>query len=316
WARAVEVAVGVLVVHEESVGGEKDKKDKGKKGAPAEVVEEKKDPDADLPQQYHKTIETEDVLLRRRIDRIRHHACDQLRDLRHTSLTSYTLLEDCISLRFQTEMDAIRELMIVIKEAIEQETRLPNYLVLEGEKFRVNFRVLTFEPELEGRPGSPVEKGAPDQFTVLQLLNLALQFRSIAPDGTITSKDFVDCLHKMGTMSAGTELLPETYMNADVLQLQQLCVPLDPYETGFVNWRKFLMLNARILPAPTAEVVRGLRDGVRDVESFRDWTISKKDYESLSIWFEEDADDFLGGGGEETGKERFNRGAKLKTAIF
>lgn len=46
----------------------------------------------------------------------------------------------------------------VIKEAIETEVRLPNQLVLEGERFRVDFKLLTFMPELEGRPESPVEK--------------------------------------------------------------------------------------------------------------------------------------------------------------
>jgi hypothetical protein len=54
-------------------------------------------------------------------------------------------------------MTAIRDMLILIKEAIELEMRLPNQLLLEGERFKVNYEILTFEPEPEPRPESPVE---------------------------------------------------------------------------------------------------------------------------------------------------------------
>ena len=73
-------------------------------------------------------------------------------------LSTYTSLDEMVGSRFTGEMEAIRQLLLVIKEAIESEVKLPNYLELSGDKFNVNFSVLTVDPEPVARPESPVEK--------------------------------------------------------------------------------------------------------------------------------------------------------------
>lgn len=73
-------------------------------------------------------------------------------------LASYTHLDEMVGARFTGEMEAIRRLLLVIKEAIEAEVKLPNYLELSGDNFNVNFSVLTVDPEPVARPESPVEK--------------------------------------------------------------------------------------------------------------------------------------------------------------
>jgi RNase P/RNase MRP subunit p29 len=78
--------------------------------------------------------------------------------LRQKGIDVYYLLDEWVGTRFQSEMDAIRDTLNVIKEAIEAEVKLPNEMILEGEKFKVDFNVLTYEPEPDVRPDSPVEK--------------------------------------------------------------------------------------------------------------------------------------------------------------
>jgi hypothetical protein len=93
-----------------------------------------------------------------------------------------------VIIRFHTELEAIREMSNVIKEAIEVEARLPNELVLEGEKFKVNFDTLTYEPEPEPRPESPVEKQCKGH-TLSHILSIFLftNERFIASAGSIHS---------------------------------------------------------------------------------------------------------------------------------
>ena len=78
--------------------------------------------------------------------------------MRQKGIDVYYLLDEWVGARFQSEMDAIRDTLNVIKEAIEAEVKLPNEMILEGEKFKVDFNVLTYEPEPDIRPDSPVEK--------------------------------------------------------------------------------------------------------------------------------------------------------------
>lgn len=140
-----------------------------------------------MPPAYYNIIEYEDQLLKCRLERISQHGMAHLRvinnmyklptnpltkELRSKGLEVYFLLDEWISLRFQSEMQAIREMLSVIKEAIEAEVKLPNSLVLEGEKFKIDFATLTYEPELEARPESPVEKLSKSLYALLRLNNL------------------------------------------------------------------------------------------------------------------------------------------------
>jgi hypothetical protein len=73
-------------------------------------------------------------------------------------LTTFVHLDEWIGARFIQEMEAIRELLLVIKEAIEAEAPLTNHLELNGDKFVVNFQLQAFSPPMTPRPESPIEK--------------------------------------------------------------------------------------------------------------------------------------------------------------
>ncbi|ORY30446.1 hypothetical protein BCR33DRAFT_744877 [Rhizoclosmatium globosum] len=189
-----------------------------------------------------------------------------------------------------------------IKEAIEAEVRLPNEFMLVGEKTRT-------------QPESPTEKLISDQFTVVQLLNLGKHFKGLAPSGFLTIKEFVENFQRLATVSPGTDILPEVYLNADAAMLQQVATALDPCDTGFVNWRRFILTQARILPVPTLEQLINLKDSYACADSYVNGKISKADFMSIPLWFEEEQDD-IQTVTEENPVPKFNRPAKLKAALF
>jgi hypothetical protein len=61
-----------------------------------------------------------------------------------------------------------------------------------------------------------------DYFTCLQLLNLSIQFKEIAPSGLIRSKDFIESFIRYTTFSAGMDLIPEAFAGYDTQTFQQV----------------------------------------------------------------------------------------------
>lgn len=326
---AIAAALATKVVPvEDVVIQEKDKKDK-KKGTGADILDVKvAEPEVEVPSESTKILEIEDSVFQQRLERLKKHALNTLKELKSKGIDVYNLLDEWIGIRFQNECEAIVEMMNLIKEAIEVEVKLPNELVLEGEKFKIDFTILTYEPELEMRPESPIEKQNPDQFTVLQLVNISRHFRELAPSGIMSTKEFIDNFHKLMALSTGMEILTENYMNTvktyfaksgadsgpenyttDISMLQQIASLLDPLSTGYINWRRFIVLNARILPIPNVEQMQFLKFSLAQCASYVDGTISKADFLRVPLWFEDEAEDSNGFDGS------FNRPAKLKAAL-
>ena len=76
----------------------------------------------------------------------------------HKGVETFITLDKWTGVRFVSEMEAIRQLLLVIKEAIEAEAKLSNHLELNGDKFQVNFHLLNFPLDPPPRPLSPIEK--------------------------------------------------------------------------------------------------------------------------------------------------------------
>lgn len=143
------------------------------------------------------SIATETTLYKLRLERLKTVAMKVLRELKVRVCETFVSMDDWIGSKFQQEMDAINELMHTVREAIERERKIPHQIVLEGDNFIINFGIMTFEPEPEIRPESPIETKRSNQFTVLQILNLALQLREVAPSGIIRNHEFGETMSKL-----------------------------------------------------------------------------------------------------------------------
>lgn len=81
---------------------------------------------------YRSILETHEQTIRARLERLYQNGCATLKELKMKGIESYILLDDWIAARFASEMISIREFLLVIKDAIESEAKLPNALVLDG----------------------------------------------------------------------------------------------------------------------------------------------------------------------------------------
>ncbi|KAK6091403.1 hypothetical protein MT418_8550 [Batrachochytrium dendrobatidis] len=282
------------------------------KKKPFEVGESKID-DAESQQspELLKALELEEQVLRYRLERVRQKSIDHLKKFRQKSFESFILLDDWIGARFQAEMNAAKDMTNVFKEAIESEEKLLNQLTLSGEKFQVDFGKLTLEPELVMPPESPVEKSQPDQFTVLQLLHFGNQLRTLAPAGQISCKHFYDYLARAAALGSTNDFFPESYCNVDVQKFQQICYVLDPFETGYIDWRKFIILNARILPVNLSSFIDIKLDFDKLSHGTHQNQCSKYEFMQLYFWFENDFQKL-----EDSQLRHFDRPGKLKDALF
>jgi hypothetical protein len=69
-------------------------------------------------------IKIEKAILRFRLTQIRNWALQRLRDMRAKAIKTYQKLEDWILVSNKTENDAVEEMSIVIKRAIEEEQKI------------------------------------------------------------------------------------------------------------------------------------------------------------------------------------------------
>ncbi|KAI8897549.1 hypothetical protein BC833DRAFT_621127 [Globomyces pollinis-pini] len=266
----------------------------------------KDEPEKLLPE-CQKAIEIEELILRQRCDRIISYSIESFRELRTRALEVYLMMDDWIGVRYRSEIDAAKDLMHLIKEAIEAEAKLPNLLVLEGEKLKIDYTTLVYQPEEEPRPESPLEKSLPEQFTILQLRNLGKQLTQMAPNGIIQTKVLTEFLIKTGLLALSLDGLPDGYVNADAQQLQQVVGILDPYETGYINWRKFIMFHARLLPVGI-QCIEDLKVQLQGLPSYNSGVVSNQDFKSTKLWFEPET--------YSNSKRVFDRPAKLKAALL
>jgi len=272
----------------EVVVADKEKKEKKKQNATEPVIETKKlDVEEELPKDYGNFIQLNETNYHLNLERIQVKAKEHIKDLQKHGIDVFNLLNEWITARYQIEINAINELIIVIKEAIECEARLPNELILEGENFKVNYDILTYVADPLPPSKDPTEKLTSEKFTVVQLMNISKMLNEYSGTGIISTKEFIDCFMKLIVMSTGMEYLPEDYMNTDVNQIKQITDVLDPLDTGYINWRKFIINQARVLPVPSVEYITYLKEMCMNLPSYQNGKITKSDYMSLKLWYED-----------------------------
>ncbi|EPZ35053.1 hypothetical protein O9G_005789, partial [Rozella allomycis CSF55] len=85
-----------------------------------------------------KIIKTDESITRKRLERIKFHATESLKEIYAKSQETFNILEEWNNNKFNAEMNSIKEMINVIQEAIEIEIPLKNQLLLFGNSFHVN----------------------------------------------------------------------------------------------------------------------------------------------------------------------------------
>lgn len=118
--------------------------------------------------EMREAIKVEKSILRFRLVQVRNWALSQLKSMRQNSLDLYKMLEDWVFVAQKTEMDAIEEMCMVIKDSIEEEKKIHSELRIKFMDFTVDHGVLNYitppPPKHAAR-----EVNEPSRFTISQM---------------------------------------------------------------------------------------------------------------------------------------------------
>ena len=98
-------------------------------------------------------IKVEKSILRFRLTQVRNWALKRLREIRSKSIRVYTKLEDWIHVANKAENDAVDEMCVVLKRAIEEERKIQDELRIKFMDFCVDEKIMNYiEPPPEKLP--------------------------------------------------------------------------------------------------------------------------------------------------------------------
>lgn len=209
-----------------------------------------KDDNSELRDEFSVCLKTEDAIMRCKLDRILRFGLNTQHRIKQLSFDLGNFLEEKLGAHYKLELNAVKELCLQIKNSIELELKLPNELYLEGPCFEVIREFMVFEPEPPPRPETPRELEHFDKFTIDQLSALSRQFLKLSRDGMIACKNFIGLLKRVSNLPNSLDFVPISYSGqkfTDSFATDLLSI-LDPHETGYICWKKFIVFAGNVLP--------------------------------------------------------------------
>jgi len=181
--KLLAMALGMQVipdVTQNAAAGGADKKGKAPaKGKPAAAEEAVAVEDSVYVREMKEALRVEKSILRFRLVQIRNWSYQRLQELRNSAIRLYKKLEDWIQVAQKTEMDAIEEMCVIIKHAIESESKIQNELKIKFMDFTVDKKTLNFitpdPPKLEA-----LEEFREERFAIPQLQSILQELQLIA----------------------------------------------------------------------------------------------------------------------------------------
>lgn len=227
-------------------------------------------------------LENELAQLKQRINRLTTHTLLQFKYYRNKAVSFFVSLDDLSGQVFKNEVSAVRSLAILLKEAIEADQTLPNKLSLNSSLI-LDYATLLhpLPPPISTR--LVIEK--PDLFTLSQLTTITSKLSPYI-GGAMTARTLIDWITK--ALIYTPTYFPDTYYSMDITAI---VVALDPYGTGTIDWRKFWLFNAKILPIDLEKVTELVEDFgkmMREHSQIVDGMMDRSIFDKSPFWFEKD----------------------------
>ncbi|CDW76374.1 sperm flagellar protein 2 [Stylonychia lemnae] len=269
-----------------------------KKGAPPKGKDPKKPAEEEKPvedSQYVRdmraAIKVEKSILRYRLTQIRNWTLKRLREMRQKAIKVYLKLEDWIQVSNKTENDAIDEMSIVIKRAIEDEKKIQDELRVKFMDFCVDEKIMNYiEPPPEKLPA--LEEVRHDRFSISQLSTLVNELEHLAKQhgngsNNVPNKVIVDLFVRKleNSKNLGDEgSLPVEWTNYTEYDIQNMARNLDKQCTGSIDWRQIatyiILLKSSIPTDKHLETYRAEFKGKDDLHN-------KQNFLQAQAWFDE-----------------------------
>ena len=164
--------------------------------------------------------------------------------MRSKAIKVYLKLDDWIQVSNKTENDAVEEMCIVTKRAIEEEKKIQDELRVKFMDFCVDEKIMNYiEPPPEKLPA--LEEVRQDRFSISQLNTLINELEQLAKQhgnggSNIPNKVIVDLFVRKleNSKNLGDEgSLPVEWTNYTEYDIQNMTRNLDKLSSGFIDWR-------------------------------------------------------------------------------
>ncbi|EDV23473.1 uncharacterized protein TRIADDRAFT_58131 [Trichoplax adhaerens] len=237
-----------------------------------------------IREEFTAATKAEEIRLRSRLELIRSRAICDIQVIKHKAEVMYKDMDDWLGQRFRKEMESIKELTTMMRAAIESEEKIQNELKLVNDNFFIDENVMMYNIPEPPPPPSPIESSMPENFTVVQILNLAHQLSAIASNGYISKQAFIDLLHGTISLSHGQETLPDKWMLLNQTQLNDMA-NLVSLDKEYINWRIFLVAIMNPVPWPSRDQLLDTLKKFRQVDTDHTGFVTKAQYEKIELWF-------------------------------
>uniref|UniRef100_S4RCG7 Sperm flagellar 2 n=1 Tax=Petromyzon marinus TaxID=7757 RepID=S4RCG7_PETMA len=306
------------VKKKEPKGSGKKKDGKYKKGTPSpsvpmqveeenpEVVAEKQRK-AKMHQEHACALKHEETCLRQRLDTVKEQALSAIGALRAASAEAYQAMQDSLGQRYRAEMHSIEQLLDVIQGAVESGTYQPE-LVLQQDSFYLSTEARMYEEPPPPAPPQPSEPLHPHYFTVEQLMSFHRHLLEAAPAGYISTFDFIDFLHDLGSGGTGSECLPAAWLNMSRTQIAAIAHEVQG-GVELLDWRRLLVLAAWPWPLPSVTRLLAVLAACRKADPESSGFLSQEQYDQIELWFKDAVP-------TEDKCDLYDRLGNLKQALF
>ena len=197
------------------------------------------------------------------------------------------MLEDWIFVAQKTEMDAIEEMCIVIKDSIENETKIQSELRIKFMDFTVDYGALNYITPPPPKH-APYEVIKPQRFTISQIDSTVTELDRLAVNGdnkvrvTALFQFFKSRRNASLTFQGFDTTLPSYWESMSQDYFMALIRNLDPQSSGLIDWRRmmtyFILIQSKIPSQQEADKLSQLADS--------DGCVSKETFVSSAFWFD------------------------------
>nr|XP_032826562.1 sperm flagellar protein 2 [Petromyzon marinus] len=272
-----------------------------------EVVAEKQRK-AKMHQEHACALKHEETCLRQRLDTVKEQALSAIGALRAASAEAYQAMQDSLGQRYRAEMHSIEQLLDVIQGAVESGTPLQPELVLQQDSFYLSTEALMYEEPPPPAPPQPSEPLHPHYFTVEQLMSFHRHLLEAAPAGYISTLDFIDFLHDLGSGGTGSECLPAAWLNMSRTQIAAIAHEVQG-GVELLDWRRLLVLAAWPWPLPSVTRLLAVLAACRKADPESSGFLSQEQYDQIELWFKDAVP-------TEDKCDLYDRLGNLKQALF
>ena len=304
--------------NKKAAAANKGKKDKNAKNEPNE--EEKIEP-SEHEEEMKQALSNEKAKYKYKITLLKYWGISTLKNLRRLSLSVYNKLEDWIILAIKAENEALNQLTEMLKENIENESKIKYELALDTFDVIVNMDIQNYielPPKL--LPAKEVINHDKFNITQLQILMEELKTYLIEDENNsnfIRSSTFINIFIKKFIASRNDNDvyygIPNMLKNLNFYNYFKFIKKLDPNNSDLVSLKQigtyFALLNSNV---PSEDDIKNIVDQCEKIINYyENPEIEKEQFVNIKFWFDENEK-------SETlpNHEDFHREVKLKEVLF